>query len=119
MNAVSAAAGFYPSAIGMAAGDMIDFVGAANGVTVAEATLGAAITLGGAATFANYLDAANAGDGSVNSIVNWFQFSGNTYVTLDNAAAATYSDGVDLVIELQGVVDLSTSTLAAEILTVV
>lgn len=119
-NVVSTAAGYYPSVTGIAAGDKIDLVGASAQTITNEATLGSKITLGQAASFANYLDAANAGDGATaNGIVNWFQFNGNTYVVLDNSANATYADGVDLVIELIGTVDLSSSTLAAEVITIV
>ena len=113
LGAAPSAAGYYSSVTGMAAGDKIDF--AAVGTVAAEATLGAKITLGGAANFANYLDAAVAGNAT--GAVNWFQFNGNTYVTVDAAAAATFSDGVDTVIELVGLVDLSTSVVASEILT--
>ncbi|WP_284180329.1 DUF4214 domain-containing protein [Rhabdaerophilum sp. SD176] len=120
VNHVSSAAGFYPSIKGIAAGDKIDLVGAGVNTTVAEATLGTAVTLGGAASFANYLDAANAANnGATNAIVNWFQFNGNTYITLDNSNNTTYADGVDLVIELQGLVNLANSTLAGEIITIV
>lgn len=120
-NAVSTAAGFYPSVTGIAAGDKIDFVGASVMTTQNEATLGAKITLGGAASFANYLDAAAAynSGASTGAVVNWFQYSGNTYVVLDNSDAITYQDGADLVIELVGTVDLTNSTLATEVLTIV
>jgi hypothetical protein len=118
-NAVSTAAGYYPSIVGIAATDKIDLVGASVGAIADEATLGAKITLGGAASFANYLDAAAAADGSAAGLVNWFQFNGNTYVTLDNSATATFADGVDQVIELVGLIDLTSSTLVTEIVTIV
>ncbi|NML61178.1 DUF4214 domain-containing protein [Massilia sp. RP-1-19] len=117
-DVVSTAAGYYPSVTGIAAGDKIDFVSAF--AVADEATLGAKITLGGNASFANYLDAATAtGGATAGQEVNWFQFNGNTYVTLDNSAEATFKDGSDLVIELVGLVDLSTSTLVAEVITIV
>jgi S-layer protein len=121
VNHVSSAAGFYPSIKGIAAGDKIDLVGAGVGTVVAEATLGAAVALGGASSFANFLDAATAGNATAatNAVVNWFQFNGNTYVVLDNSNNNTYTDGVDLVIELQGLVTLTNSTLAAEVITIV
>jgi S-layer protein len=114
LDAAPSAAGFYTSVTGMAADDMIDL--SAVGVVAAEAALGAKITLGGAASFANYLDAAVSGNAT--GAVNWFQFGGNTYVTVDADATATFADGVDSVIELVGLVDLSTSAVAAEVLTV-
>lgn len=107
LSAASAAAGYYSSITGMGAGDSITFGAAA----VAEAALGAKITLGGAASFANYLDAATAG--AVVGAVNWFQYNGNTYVTKDVGAGATFTDGTDFVVELVGLVDLSTSGVSA------
>jgi S-layer protein len=103
---VQAAAGFYTSITGLGAGDTIDFSATANGALSAGA-LGAKITLGGASSFANYLDAATAGDGSTNSAFHWFQFNGNTYVTLDNSSNATFQDGGDQVVELTGLVNLA------------
>lgn len=108
---VQTAAGYYTSLTGMGAGDTIDFSATANdGGGLATAALGAKITLGGASSFANYLDAATAGDGSTDSAFAWFQFNGNTYLVVDNSNAATFQDGGDQVIELVGLVDLSTST---------
>ncbi|MES2626945.1 MAG: calcium-binding protein [Pseudomonadota bacterium] len=113
LGAAPSAAGFYTSVTGLAAGDKIDL--AALG-TAAEATLGAKITLGLAVDFANYLDAAAAGTTGAGE-VNWFQLGGNTYITVDNSATATFEDGVDTVIELVGLVDLSAAVLAADVLT--
>lgn len=110
-SGIQTAAGYYASVTGMGAGDVIDFNTTANDAAgLAAGALGAKITLGGAASFANYLDAATAGDGSTDSAFAWFQFNGNTYVVLDNSAAATFQDGGDQVVELVGLIDLSTST---------
>lgn len=99
-----------------------DIFGLAGATTVAstQAAIGAKITLGGAATFDQYLDSAAAGDGTVGGVgalVTWFQFGGDTYVVVDNGAGASFTSGSDAVIKLTGTVDLSTATLAAEVLT--
>lgn len=108
---VQTAAGFYTSITGLGAGDTIDFSATANdGGGLASGVLGAKITLGGASSFANYLDAATAGDGSTDSAFHWFQFNGNTYITLDNSNNATFQDGGDQVVEITGLVNLATST---------
>jgi S-layer protein len=109
---VQTAAGYYTSLTGMGAGDTLDFSATANdGGGLSAGVLGSAIVLGGASSFANYLNAAAAGtSGGTDSTFNWFQYSGNTYVVLDNSNAATFQDGVDQVVELVGLVSLATST---------
>lgn len=127
IGGVQTAAGYYTSITGMAAGDTID-LSALTTVARGDGALGAKITLGGASSFANYLDAATAtqiADAGA-SLVKWFQFSGNTYIVVDTTKAAdtpddnvTFQDGIDSVIELVGLVDLSTSTTATDVLTLV
>jgi len=98
--------------------DKIDLTGISVG-TVANTTLGAAITLstGTEETLDNYLAAASNNDGSGNSVVTHFQFGGNTYLFLDRANAA-YVDGTDSFIELTGLVTLKGSAITTgEILT--
>lgn len=115
LGGIQTAAGFYTSITGMAAGDMIDFQGTptANDALVFGA-LGAKISLGGASSFANYLDAAAAANsGATNHVTKWFQYGGNTYLVVDNSNTTTFADGVDSVVELVGLVDLSTSTTTA------
>lgn len=110
-NGVQTAAGYYTSLTGMGAGDSIDLSANANDAGgLGAGVIGAKITLGGASSFANYLDAATAGDGSTDSSFHWFQYNGNTYIVLDNSAAATFQDGGDQVIELTGLVNLATAT---------
>lgn len=106
----------YSTLTDFAKGDSISFV-AASDATIANATLGAAVTLGSTAAFADFLNAATAGDGSGAGLVKWFQYSGDTYVVLDNEADTTYQNGEDTIIKLTGAVDLSTATLATEVLT--
>ena len=92
--------------------DMIYF---ANTVTNAGTTLGAAITgLSPTAVFQDYLDAAAAkGVGNV----AWFQYAGDTYVVQDIAGMATFQNGVDNVVKLVGVVNLTTDTFAGHTVT--
>jgi S-layer protein len=120
--------GFYTTVTGMTAGDKIDF----SAVTLVASTvtpLGNALpALGSAANFASYLDAATAtviADGAAQTI-KWFQFQGDTFIVVDNSFAAntpddtaTFQDGIDSVITLAGLIDLSTSTVAADVLTIV
>ena len=125
LGGVQAAAGYYTSVTGMAAGDKIDL----SGVTAtarADSALGAKITLGGAATFANYLDAATAGVVADNGAATmaWFQLNGNTYIVVDTETGfgvdgTTFQDGVDSVIELVGLVTLTTSATVSDVLTLV
>ena len=61
---------------------------------------------------------ASAGDGSTNSILRYFEFGGDTYLVNDNTAGATFA-ATDAVIEITGSVDLSDSTLAGTVLTIV
>lgn len=108
---VQTTAGYYTSLTGMGAGDTLDFSATANdGGGLSSGVLGSKITLGGVATFTDYLNAATAGDGSTDSDLAWFQFSGNTYLVLDNSAAATFQSGGDQVVELVGLISLATST---------
>ncbi len=102
----------------LATGDKIDLVGAATG-TIANVTLGDAVTLGAGSTESldNYLAAASAGDGGTNSVLTHFQFGGNTYLVVDKGAGASFTDGTDGFIELTGLVTLKGSSTASEILT--
>ncbi len=122
LDAIQTAAGYYTTVTGMAAGDIIDLsdvTGSAAAVS-AQTVMGAAIVLGGAASFANYLDAAAAGDGNTaNTVIKWFQFGGNTFIVEDTSAAATFQDGSDTVIALTGLVTLTTSTIASGVITLV
>jgi S-layer protein len=121
---IQTAAGYYTSVTGMTAGDKISFAGVTDTASAGGA-LGAKITLGGASSFANYLDAATATLMADNdpAIIKWFQFNGNTYIVVDNEVGGndttTFQDGVDSVIELVGLVTLTTSTVAADVLTLV
>lgn len=76
------------------AGDVIDFKAATGGTGTA---LGASVDIGGVTTLADALLAAFAAA----SEATWFQYGGNTYVVHDSAT--------DHVVQLTGLLDLSTS----------
>jgi len=103
-----------------AVGDEIDFTNSHNG-NLADAALGSAVTLssGTTASLDNYLDAAttNTGGGST-SVAKWFQFSGNTYVVLDNHNDNGYN-AADTIVELTGLINLKTSEIdSSDVLTI-
>lgn len=77
----------------------------------------AAISLGTNATFADYLDSGTATAGSEGEL-SWFQFGGNTYIVQDNSSNTTFdvANG-DIVVELVGLLDLSTMTVGNGTLT--
>lgn len=109
----------------LAKADKVDFatlLGTAANVDVAAGAggMGAAkVTLGGAATFDQYLDAAagsnNAATGD--EVVRWFNFGSDTYVVVDNSDNTTFTAGTDTVIKVTGVVDLTASAVVDGVLT--
>jgi len=73
----------------------------------------------GTAVFQDYANAVVAGatqaDHSMNGAFGWFQFGGNTYlVEVKHTTAAginqTFVNGVDQIVKLTGLIDLSTAT---------
>lgn len=68
------------------------------------------ITLAGTAVFQDFIDSATSGDGSTNGAIKWFQFGGNTYIVEDVSVGATFTNGADIVVQLNGLIDLSTAT---------
>jgi S-layer protein len=105
----------------LAAGDTIDLAAFGTNSTngLAAGTVGAATVLGEAATLANYVAAGYAGDGSATTILNWFQFGGDTYFLMDNTAGA-YDGTNDAIVRITGLVDLEDSTTATtDIVTIV
>lgn len=104
------------------AGDTIDLAGISTGdiadVTAANWAL-AKVTLGANATLANYLDAAADQDGSTGALIEWFVFGGDTYIVVSNDDGTTgYTSGVDTLIKLTGTLDISASSVTAEIITI-
>ena len=105
--AVPVDSALYSTITDLSSGDILDMGNHADPVTFGAA----AITLAGNATFADYLDA--AADAAAQ--ITHFQFGGNTYVVNDareDDAGTGYVDGVagDAVIEISGLVDLSTAS---------
>lgn len=99
--------------------DTLDFVGITQGILAnvnAAGMVTAKVTLGAGATLDQYLDAAAAADGGTNAVFSWFQQGGNTYAVVDNTSGAAFAV-TDAVIQLTGLVDLSTSSITGEVLT--
>jgi S-layer protein len=92
----------------LAAGDKLAFAHAADTFATTAVNVSTATTLQSA------LDLAAAGAGGS---VNWFTYGGNTYVVEDNGAGATFGNG-DIVIKLNGTVDLSHSAISGGIVTI-
>lgn len=119
INAVGTSTAYLTVADAVAT-DKLDFVGITTGtlanVTAANVAL-AKVTLGGAATMTQYLDAAAAGNGGTNALFAWFQFGGDTYAVVDNSAGAPFVSGTDLVVKLTGVVNLGAGSITSEVLT--
>lgn len=81
---------------------------------IGTTALGNKLAIAGTAAVADYLNAATAGNGGTNGIGSWFQYSGDTYLVLDRAAANTFQNGVDEIVKLTGLVDLSKSAFTAD-----
>jgi Ca2+-binding RTX toxin-like protein len=73
-------------------------------------------------TLTEYLNLASSGTGTANATISWFVYDGNTYIVQDlcddttsgsEEDAATFTDGVDIVVKLTGVYDLQTAFGAA------
>lgn len=101
--------------------------------TITDIAAGDSITLGTGAIGAGALGAKVALDGTVTNLdaalalasnnavagtVTWFQYGNNTYV-VENTDGTTGIDATDIVVKLTGTVDLSLSTIAAHIVTIV
>lgn len=65
-----------------------------------------AINVTAVSTLSAAADLSATADGSVNAQVSWFVFEEDTYVVQDMNAADTFTDDTDLIIKLQGIVDL-------------
>lgn len=108
---ISTSGNAYATITDATKGDMInlkDTVATFNTFTATKLT-----GLGGTAVFQDWIDLATvSAAATVNAgIVSWFQFGGDTYLVEDHSANTTFSNGVDSVIKLTGLVDLSTATI--------
>jgi S-layer protein len=93
-----------------------------SGETIAFATKGvetfstAKVTLAGTAVFQDYANAVvqAGGNASVNGALGWFQFNGDTYLVESahdgSGVNASFVNGVDNIVKLTGLVDLSLAT---------
>jgi len=91
-------------------GDQLEF-GTLTAFTTAK------VSLASTAAFQDYLDAVVAANGADKG--GWFQFGGDTFVVVDaDANSTTFQNNEDIVIRLQGQVDLSTATLDSNMLTI-
>jgi S-layer protein len=104
------------------AGDTIDLAGVATG-TIADVSAAnwalAKVTLGSAATFANYLAAAADQNGSTNSLIEWFTFGGDTYIVVSNDDGSTgFTSGTDTLVKLTGTLDISGSSVTGAVITI-
>jgi S-layer protein len=113
VTAASTTSSVYGRVTDAATGDKIEF--ADLGVETFASTK---IALAATASFGDYLNAAAAGDGSTNGAISWFQFGGNTYVVEDRSAAATFTGGADIVVQLDGLVNFTAASLAGNVLTI-
>lgn len=93
-------------------GDIISF--ADKGV---ETFAAAKLTLGATAVFQDFVNLAAVGDGSTNGVISWFQFNGDTYVVEDRSSGASFLNGVDIVVKLTGLIDLTTGVIGDHIVT--
>lgn len=124
-TAVNVNGNSYSTITDAAAADTISFVGVTAVTSTQAGALGARITLANTAVFQDFLDAAVAGDGTGagGAIIRWFQFNGDTYVVVDNSSASTYQNANgangDFVVKLTGTINLATSTITGEVLTLV
>jgi hypothetical protein len=112
----------FNKTVGAVTGDTINLSAMALVLTAttsnlgAVASLGAKVSLASTAAFADYLNAATAGDGSATAAVKWFQFGGDTYIALDNSAASTFQNSAttgDQIVKLVGAVDLTSAAISA------
>ncbi len=91
------------------AGDYLDFSAQGSG-TGAQSFKAAAISLASTAVFQDYANTAIASTGT--GVVSWFQYGGNTYVVDNISGSSTaFQNNKDVIVELQGLVNLSTATI--------
>ncbi len=87
-------------------GDVIDLSGITNGSPTSSIDITGYVALSAPATLKDALDIAAAGNGSSTATVVTFQYSGNTYVLVDNSASHSLTVD-DVVVKLTGTHTLS------------
>lgn len=105
LSSVAGTAGYFTTIIGAGNNDVINFSAVDEGTAT---FVSAPVTLGQGATFSDYVAQAASGNGDGNSIVQWFNFGGDTYLVVDNADGA-YDAAGDVVVRLTGTLNLDTT----------
>ena len=102
--------GIYSTITDASAGDRIELM------DVGDPTFNTTkVALAPTASFSDYLDAATAATtGATDAIIRFFEYGGNTYIVEDMSNDATFDDGVDVIVALTGVVDLSKASLSLD-----
>lgn len=90
------------------AGDIINFNTPAGGFTAAK------LVLGNTAVFQDYANEAAKSTVADNN-VSWFQYGGDTYVVQNNSTLASFENGVDSIVKITGLVDLTYNSTAFQI----
>lgn len=111
----------YATITDFAKGDVLDMTEAGFVAGSAGSTALTQVTLASTASLQQYVDAAaSVNAAGADGAAGWFQFSGDTYVVVDNTSAAnTFTNGADQLVKLTGTVDLSTAAITDHLLTVV
>jgi S-layer protein len=103
----------YSTITDLSAGDVIDLDAGNAGTVVFTAS---AVTLASTAVFQDFANAAVNALGTDTNDAAWFQYDGNTYIVQSGAdhSAATgtpdFQSGTDSIIQITGLVDLSTAS---------
>jgi len=110
ITAAGANVNTYTTITDAAAGDSITF--ANKGTETFNTTK---VALASTAVFQDYANAvvAAGGNASTNGAFGWFQFGGDTYLVEsqhDGSTVPSFTNGIDFVVKLTGLIDLSTAT---------
>jgi len=111
----------YATITDFAKGDSLDLTSTGFIAGSAGATALTHVTLASTASLQQFIDAAASVNATGNDgAAGWFQFSGDTYVVVDNTAGTnTFTNGADQVVKLAGAVDLSAAGITDHVLTLV
>ena len=97
----------YSTITDLSSGDTIQ-------LTATESFVASAVTLASTAVFQDYANAAVNQLASDNEDAAWFQFGGNTYIVVGDdqadAVDADFENGQDSIVQITGLVDLSTAS---------
>lgn len=62
-------------------------------------------------TLQENIDLLSENDSSVDSTISWFQYDGYTYILQDLSASNTFVDGTDIIVSLQGLININDVSL--------